>query len=150
AVDPNIKKKADDIRNKIYGKEVRESLASGLEAVSSDVVETVGRQNEVEGQFQDVIENTTDKDVISAPEIIAARNGESNLKARLDKEKNEVAAQLAQNVKRVGQVDYVELIKRHNKFNQMQLKKMNAANQIEISIYDEHSHITYQFMYNND
>ena len=39
AVDPNIKKKADDIRNKIYGKEVRESLASGLEEISSDVVE---------------------------------------------------------------------------------------------------------------
>ena len=94
AVDPNIKKKADDIRNKVYGKEVRESLASGLEAMSSDVVETVGRQDEVESQFQDVIDNTTGKDIISAPEIIAARNGEANLKARLDKEKNEVAAQL--------------------------------------------------------
>src|SRR5699024_9574647 len=96
AVDPNIKKKADDIRNKVYGKEVRESLASGLEAMSSDVVETVGRQDEVESQFQDVIDNTTGKDIISAPEIIAARNGEANLKARLDKENQEVTAQLAQ------------------------------------------------------
>lgn len=96
AVDPNIKKKADDIRNKIYGKEVRESLASGLEAMSTDVVENTGRQDNVESQFQDVIENTTDKDVISAPEIIAARDGEPNLKARLDKENQEVTAQLAQ------------------------------------------------------
>ena len=104
AVDPNIKKKADDIRNKIYGKEVRESLASGLEAMSSDVVENEGRQSVVEGrqdsvesQWQSVVDETTDLDVVSAPEIIAARNGESNLKARLDKENQEVTAQLAQN-----------------------------------------------------
>lgn len=101
-IDPNIKKKADDIRNKIYGKEVREGLASGLEEMSSDVVDTVSRQGNVESQFQDVIENTTDKDVISAPEIIAARNGESNLKARLDKENQEVTAQLAQTKRQVG------------------------------------------------
>ena len=103
AVDPNIKKKADDIRNKIYGKEVRESLASGLEAMSSDVVENEGRQSVVEGrqdsvesQWQAVSDEMTDKDVISAPEIIAARNGEANLKARLDKENQEVTAWLAQ------------------------------------------------------
>lgn len=95
AIDPIIKKKADDIRNKIYGKEVRESLASGLEEMSTDVVDTVSRQGNVESQFQDVIENTTDKDVISAPEIIAARNGEANLKTRLDKEHQEVTTRLA-------------------------------------------------------
>src|SRR5699024_3661762 len=101
-VNPNIKKKADDIRNKIYGREVRESLASGLEAMSSDVVENEGRQSvvesrqdSVESQWQSVIDETTNLDVVSAPEIIAARNGEVNLKARLDKEKNEVTAQLA-------------------------------------------------------
>src|SRR5699024_6992389 len=43
-----------------------------------------------------VSDEMTDKDVISAPEIIAARDGEANLKARLDKENNEVTAQLAQ------------------------------------------------------
>ena len=102
AIDPNIKKKADDIRNKIYGKEVRESLASGLEKMSSDVVENEGRQSVVESrqdsvefQWQAVSDEMTDKDVISAPEIIAARDGEANLKARLDKEYQEVTAQLA-------------------------------------------------------
>lgn len=95
-VDPNIQQKADYIRTRKQGSEVRESLASGLEAMSSDVVENKNRQNTVEEQFQQVIEETTDKDVISAPEIIAARNGEPNLKSRLDKEKQEVTAQLAQ------------------------------------------------------
>ena len=63
-------------------KERVETLASGLEAMSEEVVNNTDRQTDVESQFQDVIENTTDKDVISAPEIIAARNGEANLKAR--------------------------------------------------------------------
>src|SRR5699024_6773188 len=109
AVDPNIKKKADDIRNKIYGKEVRESLASGLEEMSSDVVENEGRQSvvesrqdDVESQWQNVVDETTDLDVVSAPEIIAARNGESNLKARLDKENQEVTTQLARTSKNLG------------------------------------------------
>lgn len=101
-VDPNIQQKADYIRTKKKGSEVRESLASGLEAMSEDVVENKNRQNEVETQFQQVNENTTDKDVISAPEIIAARNGESNLKSRLDKEHQQVTAQLAQNTIQVS------------------------------------------------
>lgn len=95
-VDPNIQQKADYIRTRKQGSEVRESLASGLEAMSEVVVGNTNRQNEVETQFQQVIENTTDKDVISAPEIIAARNNEANLKARLDKEHQQVTAQLEQ------------------------------------------------------
>ena len=96
ATDPVIQAKADDIRMKVYGEQVRESLASGLEAMSEVVVDNTNRQDTVETQFQQVIENTTGKDVISAPEIIAARNNEANLKARLDKEHQQVTAQLAQ------------------------------------------------------
>lgn len=96
AVDPSIQKKADDIRLKKKGREVRESLASGLEEMSEVVVDNTDRQEYVEEQFQNVIDETTGKDVISAPELIAARNGEANLKARLDKEQQEVTAQLAQ------------------------------------------------------
>jgi len=101
AVDPKIQQKADKIRNEVYGKDVREALASGIEEMSKDVVDVESRQDEVETQFQTVIENTTDKDVISAPEIISARVGtdsttHSNLKARLDAEHNEVVSQLAE------------------------------------------------------
>lgn len=96
AVNPIIKQKADDIRHKIYGEEVRESLASGIEAISEDVEATIGRQDYVEEQFQNVIDNTTGKDVISAPEIIAARNGKPNLKTRIDDLENETTTQLEQ------------------------------------------------------
>jgi len=102
-VDPNIQQKANHIRTKKQGSEVRESLASGLEAMSSDVVENEGRQSvvesrqdSVESQWQSVIDETTNLDVVSAPEIIAARNNEANLKARLDKENQQVTARLAQ------------------------------------------------------
>ncbi len=96
AINPIIKQKAEDIRKKIFGSEVRESLASGIEAISEDVEATIGRQGYVEEQFQNVIDETTDKDVISAPELIAARNGKSNLKTRLDDEHAQVTAQLQQ------------------------------------------------------
>ena len=95
ATDPVIQAKADDIRTKVFGSEVRESLASGLEAMSEVVVDNTN-------QFQQVIENTTGKDVISAPEIIAARNNEANLKARLDKEHQQVTAQLAQTAQEIN------------------------------------------------
>lgn len=100
AVDKNIQKKANDIRTKQYGSEVRESLASGIEEISKDVVSTEGRQTNVEQQFQSVIDNTTGKDFVSAPEILASRVGAdgtqyANTKARLDAEQNKTTAQLA-------------------------------------------------------
>lgn len=100
SISDRIKQKANDIRTKIYGQEVRESLASGLEEMSEEVQDTIGRQDHVESQFQDVIDETTGKDVIAAPEIIAARNGEPNLKARLDKNQSEVTSQLAHKIGR--------------------------------------------------
>ena len=47
-------------------------------------------------KFQSVLDETTGKDVISAPEIILARGGAQTLGERLDEEKAEVTAQLAQ------------------------------------------------------
>lgn len=101
AIDPKIKQKAEDIRIKKKGIEVRESLASGLEAISEDVVGTINRQNTVEETLQQVIDNTTGKDVISAPEIIAARvdsKGISypNIKTRIDNFEVSTAQQLQQ------------------------------------------------------
>ena len=87
-IDPNIKKKVDDIRNKTYGSEVRESLASGLEEMSTDVMETISRQMQLDSEFRTVIDETTGKDIISAPEIIAARNGKTDLSSRLNTDYN--------------------------------------------------------------
>lgn len=101
AIPEKIKKLANDIRTKIYGKDVRESLAKGIEEAGNIADETQARQNELETQFQSVLDETTDKDFNSAPEIKAARvssdgTNHNNLKERLDKEHQEVTTQLAQ------------------------------------------------------
>ena len=107
-----IRKYADNVRTKTYGQEVREAQARNAEyagLIASEAMdisnETKVRQDNVETQFNSVQKELTDKDPISAPEIIAARNGEANLKSRLDKEHQNVNAQLAQivtNVKTFG------------------------------------------------
>lgn len=101
---PNlIRKHADNVRTKTYGQEVREAQARNAELaglIASEAVdisnETKGRQDTVESQFNAVQQEMTDKDVISAPEIIAARGGLPQLEDRLDA----TDAQLAQNAKK--------------------------------------------------
>ena len=51
--------------------------------------------DELYSQLVTVMDEISDKDVISAPEIILARGGENTLGERLDKEHNEVTTQLA-------------------------------------------------------
>lgn len=91
------------IRQKAYGRDVRESIAQFVEWVSvltnraiDKVDDNAERQTTVEEQFQSVLDETTGKDVISAPELIAARNGKPNLKTRIDDLENETNAQLAE------------------------------------------------------
>lgn len=91
---PNlIRQYADDVRTKTYGQEVREAQARNAEIaglIANEAVdisnETKGRQDNVETQFNSVQQELTDKDVISAPEIIAARAGLETLSDRLDRD----------------------------------------------------------------
>lgn len=99
-----IRKYANNVRTKSYGQENRESIARSVEyagLIASEAVdisnETKGRQDAVETHFNSVQQELTDKDPISAPEIIAARDGEPTLKDRIDKDRREVNAQLVQN-----------------------------------------------------
>lgn len=55
-----------------------------LDDREAEYVELKNRQTSVETQFNSVQQELTDKDVISAPEIIAARDGHSTLNSRLD------------------------------------------------------------------
>jgi len=60
-----------------------------------DILETLeNRQSSVENQFNSLQQEITNKDVISAPEIIAARGGKDTLGQRLD----DTTSQLAQNL----------------------------------------------------
>src|SRR5690606_40711529 len=117
AINPKIKERAEKIRKEVYGKDVREALASGLEVMSEDVEETKQRQDNVEAQFQSVLDETTGKDVISAPEITAARVGADdtnhpNLKERLDTEYQKLSSQLAQTELKIADINQkIEAVK---------------------------------------
>lgn len=64
----NIASKASDIRTKVYGKDVRESLASGIEAINDEVVSTTAKENVLQSQFNGLIINAGS----SNAEIVAA------------------------------------------------------------------------------
>ena len=69
-----------------------------LDDREKEYAELKERQTSIETQFNSVQQELTDTDIISAPEIIAARGGEPTLGVRLDKDHQEVTTQLAQNI----------------------------------------------------
>lgn len=70
----NIASKASDIRSKTYGAEVREALASGIEAINTEVESTTERQGDLEATFENLIINAG----TSNAEIVAARHDNVN------------------------------------------------------------------------
>ncbi len=96
-----IKERAAGVRNAFFGSQNKEFLAQIGEIVSLYAKEAVEsalatqlRQDAVEDFNNQVIQEMTDKDVISAPEIIEGRDGEATLKARLDRDKNAIEQEL--------------------------------------------------------
>ena len=71
-------------------------LKDQLDERDGNLASLENRQSSVENQFSTLQQEMTGKDVISAPEIIAARGGEPTLSARLDKDHQEVTAQLVE------------------------------------------------------
>lgn len=65
----SISDKVAQIRQAVYGKDVRESIASGIEAINEEVENTTSRQNVLETTFEQLIINAGN----SNAEIVAAR-----------------------------------------------------------------------------
>src|SRR5690625_88612 len=115
----NIRPLLDKIRKAIYGKEVRGSLADGLEAVNNEVedatevaVNVEQRQDAVEQQFNTLLGEWSDDKPIDNAETIAARTNTKesktyeNLGKRLDEEYGKVTSQLADGVSQVNSIDH--------------------------------------------
>lgn len=89
----SITKLAKSIREKGYGIDVREAMAQILERAgftseeARDIARrTSQRQNTLERYTDQMLLEMTDKDIISAPEIIQAREGSSTLNDRLNRD----------------------------------------------------------------
>lgn len=91
-VPSEIVERADYVRNKVNGEDVREALAQNAEIAGLIANETAIKQNNLDSTFTDLTEELTNKDIVSAPEIIAARGGKATLGQRFD----DTTAQLAQ------------------------------------------------------
>lgn len=76
---------SENILNEPFIKKMRQDISEGIE-------KTGIRQAELEDQFVDIQQQSTEKDIDSSTEIINARNGEQVLNDRLNKEKIEVSA----------------------------------------------------------
>lgn len=108
AIPQRIKQAAENIRKKIHGKEVRESLAKGIEEAGDIADEsntrskdTEFRQGVVETQFDDVLAGWSEDRPVDNAETIAGRTnretGESygTIGQRLDSENKELKKELA-------------------------------------------------------
>lgn len=104
----NIKDKVLQIRQAIFGKDVRESIASGIEEINKEVENNSTRQltveekqSSLEVQFEEQIKNITLQDPSSA-ELVAARiNSDGQTYATVGKRLNEVDTQLAEKAKKI-------------------------------------------------
>src|SRR5690625_3223644 len=104
----NIKKELNDIKNAVYGREVRGAIHDGIYKVNREsegsrqiANNTKQRQDAVEQQFNNLLSEWSDERPIDNAETIAARTNTKesktyeNLGKRLDEEYGKVKTQLA-------------------------------------------------------
>lgn len=76
----NVSDKVQQIRQAVYGKDVRESIASGIEAINDETESTTAKQVQLDTTFQQLIINAGN----SNAEIVDARGGFDTLRKKLD------------------------------------------------------------------
>lgn len=152
AMTPEVSDLVNKIKTEQSASKMRGYIADGLQSTNEKAVSTDGRQDALSGefdnlgtQFQNVIEETTEKDFTSAPEIIVARKDKPNLNARLDSFETETTAQFQQNVKFENQSKYVDLLKDMQYFNRMRFKKI-SENEYELVLDDGEKFIKYNYI----
>ena len=75
----NIAAKVASIRQAIFGKDVRESIASGIEAINTEVESTTERQNVIDAQESTRIDN---ENVRKNQETIRINNENNRIRLR--------------------------------------------------------------------
>jgi len=77
----DVTNKVATIRNAVYGNEVREGIASGIENINTEVISTTGKQEVLETVFNGLVINAGSDNA----EIVVARGIEDSLPIRLNK-----------------------------------------------------------------
>ena len=96
----NIKNELNNIKNALYGKDVRSSIHNGIDAINNEVESTTGRQVDLENTFDQLIINAGN----SNAEIVDARvKNDGTSYSKLGDRLNEVDSQLAQNMNKINE-----------------------------------------------
>ena len=91
-----IKNELNNIKSALYGKDVRNSIHDGIDAINKEVESTTGRQVDLENTFDQLVINAGN----SNAEIVDARvKSDGTSYSKLGDRLNEVDSQLAHNVK---------------------------------------------------
>lgn len=121
----NVDQKVEQIRQAIYGKDVRESIASGIEAINAETESTTTRQTKLEGDMatakQEVIQATADA-IAATNYANAAGNSASNAatSATSASESANNAAEIANNFVTASEVcESYNNIKTYIKYNKV-------------------------------
>ena len=154
---------SDMIKTKGFGSDVRLLMAQLAEHFGLSVVEITdiannliarqsaveNRQDAVEDFNNQVIQEMTDKDVISAPEIIAARGGKPTLQARLD----DTTAQLAQAMQQISQQqegNLINILRKHSILDKSIYVKRSGTTLIIAVFFDTENAVEYHMRVDND
>ena len=98
----NIQDKLNNIKNALFGKDVRNSIHDGIDAINKEVESTTNRQEHLETTFDQLTINAGN----SNAEIVDARVGENGKSyAKLGDRLDSVDSQLEQNVTKVMQLE---------------------------------------------
>ena len=111
----NIQEKLNNIKNALFGKDVRDSIHDGIKAMNDEVESTTARQQDLESTFDELIINAGN----SNAEIVDARVGANGTSyAKLGDRLNEVDSQIKDNT---NEIEYIK-----NKFVDVTVEEFGA------------------------
>ena len=103
----NIKNHLNNIKNALFGQEVRGSIHDGIDAINKEVESTTNRQEHLEGTFDQLVINSGN----SNAEIVDARVGENGKSyAKLGDRLDEVDSQLEHDVTKKKDLPYINIL----------------------------------------
>ena len=98
----NIKNELNNIKNAMYGKDVRSSIHNGIDAINKEVENTTGRQVDLENTFDQLVINAGN----SNAEIVDARvKNDGTSYSKLGDRLDAVDSQLAQNTNELVKIN---------------------------------------------
>lgn len=135
----NILTYLNNILTAVYGKNVRQSIHDGIEAINTEVVSTTERQNDLEATFENLIINAGN----SNAEVVAARhdNVTNENHATVGERLDSVSEHLEYNTQQINNYDFVEYLSKSSNINSKMSVKIDVGNLKQFSVHAKTSEV---------